>query len=206
MARRSASAFRDALLLTTCLVGASQAAAQPTGGQVTAGQATITRPNSTSTVINQTSNRAAIDWQNFNVPAGNSVTFQQPNSSAVALNRVHGGPSTIEGNLTANGQGWFINPSGMLFGKGAQVDVGGLVASTAGMSNSDFMAGRSVFDQPGKPGASIVNEGQIRAARGGYAVLAGEKVDNRGVIEAELGTVVLGGVKTYALDFHGDKL
>jgi filamentous hemagglutinin family protein len=207
MARRSASTFRDALLFTTCLVAASQAGAQPTGGQVTAGQATVSRPNGTTTLINQTSNRAAIDWQSFNVPAGTSVQFQQPGSSAVALNRIHGSsPSTVAGNLTANGQVWFINPNGMLFGQGAQVNVGGLVASTAGMSNADFMAGRSAFDQPGRPGAAIVNEGEIRTARGGYAVLAGERVDNRGVVEAELGTVVLGGAKTYALDFHGDRL
>jgi filamentous hemagglutinin family protein len=201
--------FRDALLVTTCLVAASSAAlgqSLPSGGTVTAGQGTISNPNATTTLIKQNSDRIGIDWTTFNIGKGNSVVFNQPGSNSVALNRVNGGPSTINGSLTANGQVWFINPSGMLFGQGAQVNVGGLVASTAGMSNADFMAGRTIFDIPGNPGAAIVNEGTIRAAQGGYAVLAGERVDNRGVIEAELGSVVLAGVKTYALDFHGDRL
>jgi filamentous hemagglutinin family protein len=201
--------FRDALLVTTCLVAASSVALGqnlPTGGTVTAGQGTISNPNAHTTLVKQNSDRVGIDWTTFNVGKGNSVIFNQPGSSSIALNRVKGGPSTINGSLTANGQVWFINPSGMLFGQGVQVNVGGIVASTAGMSNADFMSGRTVFDIPGNPGAAIVNEGTIRAAQGGYAVLAGERVDNRGVIEAELGSVVLAGVKTYALDFHGDRL
>ena len=40
-------------------------------------------------------------------------------------------PSPIDGQLTANGQVWLLNPNGMLFGRGAQVNVGGLVATAS---------------------------------------------------------------------------
>src|SRR5687767_8005791 len=121
--------FREALLFTTFFVGAHQCFAQPIGGKVSAGQATIAQANGSTTVVTQSSTRAAIDWQSFNVPAGSTVTFRQPSAASVALNRVPGGsPSSINGNLSANGQVWLINPSGVLFGKGAQVDVGALVA------------------------------------------------------------------------------
>src|SRR3954469_2520582 len=133
--------FRDALLVTTCLVAASSAAmaqSLPTGGTVTGGQGTISNPNASTLLIKQDSSRLAIDFNTFNIGKGNQVVFEQPNANAVALNTIRGGPSVIEGRLTANGQVWFINGAGMLFGRDAQVNVGGLVASTAGMSNADF--------------------------------------------------------------------
>src|SRR5688572_2481232 len=145
--------------------------ALPTGGQVVGGQAGISQSGAAMR-IDQSSARAAIDWQSFNIGAGASVTFNQPSSSAIALNRVLGSSgSEIYGRLSANGQVFLINPNGVLFGRSAQVDVGGLVASTLGMSADEFMLGRYSLRGQGAAG-SVVNQGTIRAPDGSVALVA----------------------------------
>src|SRR5262245_53334967 len=126
--------------------GSVSAQGLPTGGSVASGSATISNPSSSSTLINQSSQKALINWQSFGVGAGNSVNFQQPNSAAITLNRVQGTtPSAINGSLTANGNVWIINGNGVLFGQGAQVNVGGLIATTSDIQDSDFEAGNYKF-------------------------------------------------------------
>src|SRR5690606_1591825 len=116
------------------------------------------------TVINQSTHRAALNWNGFSIGAGEAVIFRQPSVNAVALNRVVGAnPSEIYGTLRANGHVFLINPSGVLFGPGAQVDVAGLVASTLNIANSDFMSGRYVFSGGAGAGA-VINQGTLRAA------------------------------------------
>jgi filamentous hemagglutinin family protein len=116
-------------------------AQSPTGGAVVAGTAGISQAGAV-TNINQSSQKAVINWQGFSVGAQNTVNFNQPNSSAATLNRVIGNErSVIDGAINANGQVFIVNSAGVLFGKGAQVNVGGLVASTLDISNNDFMAG-----------------------------------------------------------------
>ena len=190
------------------LMFGSYALASPEGGIVTAGQASIaTRgtAGASTTTITQTSQNAALNWSSFNTRAGEAVVFVQPSSSAVALNRVLGSdPTSFLGSLSANGKVFLVNPSGILFGKGASVNVGGLVASTLDISNSDFMAGRYKFS--GSSNASVVNQGSITAADGGYVALLGANVNNQGVISAQMGSVVLAGGKAMTLDVAGDGL
>ncbi|HVJ51878.1 MAG TPA: filamentous hemagglutinin family protein [Aliidongia sp.] len=86
----------------------------------------------TNVTINQTAPQAVLTWQNFNVGAHTSLTFnQQGNSSWVALNRVDATtrPSQILGNVKADGTILVINPNGIIFGAGSQVNVHSLVAS-----------------------------------------------------------------------------
>ncbi|MDP1613549.1 MAG: YDG domain-containing protein, partial [Sulfuritalea sp.] len=174
--------------------------ALPTGGQVSAGTGTVSESGSTMTV-NQTSQNLAINWQSFNVGAGETANFVQPNASAIALNRVLGvDGSSILGKLNANGQVWILNPNGVLFGKSAQVNVGGLVASTLGLSDADFMGGKRTFSGAG---GKVTNQGEINAA---YVALLGEQVKNEGVIVANLGTVALAAGNQVTLDFAGDRL
>ena len=179
------------------------ALANPTGGQVVGGQASISNSGANGTLVRQTSQNAVINWQQFSVGANQYVQFLQPDSSAVVLNRVIGGnPSSILGNISANGQVFLINPNGILFGRGAVLDVSSLVASTQDISNADFMAGRYRFTKAaGAPDASVVNQGTI-SANGGYVVLAGDYVENDGVINAQSGRVLLaaGGGTTLTLD------
>ena len=83
------------------------------------------------------------------------------------LNRVIGGdPSKILGTLQSNGRVFLINPNGILFGAGAQVDVAGLVASTLNLRNEDFLAGRLNFIGDAARSGAVVNQGRITAANG----------------------------------------
>jgi filamentous hemagglutinin family protein len=188
-------------------VASGAAPGMPAGASIVAGQASVTAPSETSTLITQSSQKALINWQSFGINAGSSVTFQQPNSASITLNRVIGsGASAINGNLFANGQVWLINGNGILFGQGARIDVGGLIATTSDIKDADFLAGNYNFGIPGNPNASIINQGSIKAATGGSAVLSGSRVVNQGVIEAKLGKVVLGGASAFSVDFDGDNL
>src|SRR5438132_929890 len=113
------------LMTLLVLCGASLPALAQQGGTVVGGGATITNPNSTTTRIDQSTDRTIINWNNFSIAPSNSVIFNQPTSSAVALNRVTGqNPSSILGTLSANGQIFIINPNGIVFGRGSQVNVG----------------------------------------------------------------------------------
>ena len=178
--------------------------AQPVGGVVSAGSATIGGAPGNMT-ITQTTPNVAINWQSFGVRAGESVQFVQPGSSSVALNRVIGSdPSNILGSLTSNGKVFLVNPNGILFGAGASVNVGGLVASTLAISDADFMANNYKFSGAGA--GSVLNQGTINAADGGYVALLGANVSNQGVIAAQLGTIALAAGEAVTLDMAGDKL
>jgi len=180
--------------------------AAPQGGTVTAGQAAIQQSGATTT-ITQGSQRAAIDWRSFNVGSSETVNFVQPNASSAILNRVVGNEaSAIFGRVNANGQVFLVNTNGILFGRSAQVDVGALTASTANISNSNFMAGKLDFNQPGKAGARVENQGSITVGEGGFAALVGRNVANSGVINARLGKVALAAGDAFVLDLYGDKL
>src|SRR5207302_5587693 len=108
--------------------------------------------------------------------------------------------------LTANGRVFVINGDGILFGPHSVINTAGFLATTSDIKNSDFMAGRMNFNQPGRPDASIVNQGSITATSGGFAALVAPGVRNSGTITATLGTVALASGNAYTLDFYGDKL
>ena len=164
--------------------------AAPTGGQISAGYGDISQAGTTTT-ITQKSQNLAIDWSSFSIAANEAVRFDQPNTNAITLNRVLGqDPSQIFGSLSANGQVFILNPNGTYFGKTAQVNVGGLLVSILRMSNADFMAGNYRLKNTGKQ-ASIINDGTLTAADGGYVALLASEVRNEGVITATRGTALL---------------
>ncbi|HEU5059195.1 MAG TPA: filamentous hemagglutinin N-terminal domain-containing protein, partial [Kofleriaceae bacterium] len=200
-----------AFAVSLALGGAVEAGAQtisttalPAGGTVVGGQAAIATQGAAMTV-EQASARAAIDWQSFNIGSQASVTFRQPSASAIALNRVLGtSGSEIYGRLSANGQVFLLNPNGVLFGRGAQVDVGSLLASPIDLSPADFMAGR--YNLSGGGSGSVVNRGSIRTAPGGYAALIAPSVLNEGTIDSPGGNVTLAAASAATLDFMADGL
>ncbi len=191
------------LLLATMPVAAY---ALPEGGTVVGGSADINY-GATQVTVNQNSNNAVINWTGFNILGGESTVFNQLSSNSIVLNRITSGNATqILGTLSANGRVMIVNPNGVIFGAGAQVNVGSLVATTADISNDDFMAGHMNFNTPGNADASIINHGHITAAQGGLVALVAPHVVNDGVIQATMGTVALGAAQTVSIDFYGDNL
>src|SRR4029077_330413 len=142
--------FSNLVLATTALIalGAAPAAAGPEGASVVGGAATIQGQGGPAVIVNQSTSSAVINWNTFNIRANESVRFNQPSSSSVALNRVVGGlgPSEIMGTLTANGRVFIINRDGILFGPGSVVNTAGFLATTNDIKNADFMAGRYNFN------------------------------------------------------------
>ncbi|SFU52012.1 Extended Signal Peptide of Type V secretion system [Polaromonas sp. YR568] len=201
------TACRAALVLLASLaVITHQArAADAANASVSAGAGNVSTLGNTTT-INQASQRLAIDWTSLSTAAQEALIFNQPNAAAIALNRITGSsPSELLGSLTANGQVFILNPNGVLFGAGSQVNVGGLVASTLSMSNADFMAGRHVFTGSGSSG-SVVNKGTLTAADGGYIALLAPEVRNEGVIAARLGVALLAAGNKVTLNIDNGNL
>ena len=196
-----------AVLLSSTALTTTAALANPMGGTVSAGSASIGSAGNTVTVT-ETSNKAVIDWQSFNIASNETTQFIQPSSSSIVLNRISSGsPSQIFGHLDANGNIIILNPSGVLFGAGAQVDVNGLIATTSNIGNQEFMKhGRLKFNRPGGSTSSVVSEGTITAADAGLVGLVAPNVINSGTITAKLGTVHLASADTFTVDFYGDKL
>jgi len=209
--------LKGALKRSTVLSGVVSAAASllavpalagPDGGSVVGGSASIIGQGSSNVIVNQASQKAIIDWRSFSVGASESVRFNQPNSAAISLNRVTGGdPSKILGSMSANGNVWLVNPSGVLFGSSATIDVAGLVASTTNITNSNFMSGNFAFDgATAQRGASVVNRGDITIGDSGLAAFVAPGVSNEGVIVANLGQVTLASGDAFSVDLFGDSL
>ena len=186
--------------------GAASVYAQglPTGGSVSSGSASISSGGGTMTVT-QTSPTAIVNWNSFSIGQPNSVTFNQPGVSSAILNRVTGNtPSSIAGQLNANGQVFLVNPNGIAITPTGTVNVGGgFVASTLAISDEEFRRGQHRFVGNGAS-AGVTNEGAIAIGRGGYAALIGGTVSNTGKIAVPLGKVGLASGERVTLDVAGD--
>ncbi|HCE6896466.1 GLUG motif-containing protein [Pseudomonas aeruginosa] len=188
------------------LLGLPEAFALPSDGKIVNGQGSIhTSVDGKHMTIDQQSQKLIAHWNGFDIAADERVSFQQQNSNAIALNRVLGNDgSKILGKLDANGKVFLVNPNGVMFGKTAQVNVGGLVASTLDISDKDFLDGNYRFS--GKSTAQVSNAGSLNASEGGSVALLGARVDNSGVVQARLGSVALGAGEDVSLNFDGNGL
>ncbi len=192
------------LVVSAFLGGAVIASASPSGGEVTSGTANISQ-SGTVTNIEQSSNKASINWNDFSIKSNETVNFNQPNSSSITLNRVVGNEkSVIDGALNANGQVWILNSNGVLFNSTAKVNTAGILATTAELSDSDFQNGNYEFKNSSKN--SVINLGTIEVANSGYVVLASNEVKNAGTIKAVKGKVHLVGADEYTLNLNGNSI
>jgi len=189
----------SAFLATTTLVYAA-----PSGGVVTSGSASISQ-SGTTTTINQSTQKASINWNTFSMGTSETVNFNQPNVSSITLNRVVGNEkSVIDGTLNANGQVWILNSNGVLFNANAKVNTSGLFATTKSLSDTDFQAGNYSFK--GDSTASVINLGSIDISNGGYASLLANSVSNKGTIKAIKGMVTLTGASEATINLNGNSL
>lgn len=195
--------------LTTALICAPPASAAPGAATVKAGTAsvTISPTNSSETDVTQTSQRAFIDWDSFNLSAGDSVTprdivaFKQAaGASAVTFNRINSAtPTNIAGTITAPGAVWLFTPAGLIIGPSATINVGSFVASTGGVNFGP--SGPSGPSGPNGSGAFLpltdnavsitgakalidVQPGASINASRGFVVLNSEQINQNGAITA----------------------
>jgi filamentous hemagglutinin family protein len=183
--------------LAVMLALAGPTLANPVGPTVTSGQASFQTQGKALTVTNAPG--TIIHWQGFSIRADELTRFIQQSSLSAVLNRVTGGqPSEILGRLSSNGRVFLINPSGIAFGAGAQIDVGGLVASSLNISDADFLAGRLRFSGNGSEGG-VSNRGEITTPVGGSVALVAPQVENSGVVRAPSGDIVLAAGSTVRL-------
>ncbi len=183
------------------------AIAAPEGGSVAAGSAIISQ-NGTLTTVNQSSQNTVINWNSFNTTSNETVQFNQPNASSIALNRINNGlPTEFAGALKANGNVWVLNPAGVLFTSTAKVDVAGLLATTHAITDANFMSGHYQFSAvPSYEFSKIINNGMITVADTGMVALVAPGVENNGIIQANLGKVALASGTAFVLDMYGDGL
>ena len=183
-----------AVAIVACF-GGQLLCANPLGPVVANGQAAFATQGNLLSVTNTPG--AIINWQQFSIGASETTRFLQQTAASAVLNRVVGGdPSTILGALQSNGRVLLINPNGIVFGAGAQINLPGLIASTLRLSNEDFLAGRMHFTGDPALAAAVVNQGRISASPGGRIYLIGSAVDNQGVITAPNGEIVLAAGKS----------
>ncbi len=180
-------------------------AQSPQGGTVAKGAARISQTTRQST-IRQTSQRAVIDWKSFDVGRSHKVVFDQPGKSSATLNRVNSvSKSVIRGAVTAPGTVIIQNSAGVIFTKGAKVDVGGLVATSQTVDAERFQRSGSLRIGGGdRPGARVINQGDVTIGETGLAALVGRNVQNAGAIIARTGTVALASGTRTTIDFGGD--
>src|ERR1700691_5720822 len=133
----------------------------PISGFVTSGQASETQKGNTLTV-KQASSQTILNWASFNIGADGKVVFQQPSSTAIALNKIYqASPSSIFGELTANGQIYLINPNGIIFGSTASVNVGSLLASSLSLAQGDSELSSGILAPAAAQEPALASDGRI---------------------------------------------
>lgn len=192
------------MVVSVFIAGATLLHAAPSGGVVTSGVASIAQ-SGVVTTVNQSSQKASINWQNFSIAGNETVNFNQPSASAITLNRVVGNEkSIINGALNANGQVWILNSNGVLFNSNAKVNTSGLLATTKALSDEEFQNG--VYRFKGSSTASVINLGEITINNGGYASLLANAVSNEGTIKTIQGFVTLTGANEATINLNGNSL
>jgi filamentous hemagglutinin family protein len=200
----SASSIRFPLLLSTAVAaplalpsGATAQNLPQNGTFATAPAGDITTsPSGTTMTVNLRTQRSIINWNSFDIGNGYTVDFDGDYYGGVAnavLNRVLlNNVSDINGNMTSDPyiQVFLINPNGIIFGSTASVDVGSFVASTLGITDSDFLLGDAVpteltFQGNVSTGITVNGGAQLTTESGPLALIGG-------FIDVQSGSIVNG--------------
>lgn len=213
--------------LATLIPGARARRALPIG-EIRAGRGSVRHCADTLT-IRQEGHCLLVDWLNFDIGRDVALVFDQPDRSAIVLNRVWGDvPAQILGRIHAKGRVWLLAPNGAMFGSDARAEVGALVVTGLGLGCADFLQERSPADDGADAGAdeagtgggplrlhatcgrfsggAVINHGELNAQDGGCIALLGGRVCNHGLISARLGMVGLAAGGRVALELAGGRL
>lgn len=183
-------ALLTGLLLSTAVCAAPPVNALPIGETIAGGSAIFNRNITNQLSVVQQSEKLITNWNSFDIGSTAQVNFTQPNALSIALNRINNGsPTEIFGQLNANGQVFVVNPSGVVFGAASQVNVGGLLASTFSITDTDFNNDHFVFNRNGSESA-VNNQGSLVATQGNVVLLA-SSISNEGTIQANNGNISL---------------
>ncbi len=189
MSRRSSCRleFAKSVLAASVLLAAMPAptaSADVQGERVIRGDVTFHRQG--NRLLIRAGDGSIIEYARFDIGRNQVVRFIQPGELSRVLNRIDGAaPSRIEGRLLANGQVYLVNPAGVIFGANSVVNVGGLYAAAAQISNTNFLAGLNQFTDAS---GSIINQGTLR---GDAVHLLGRHVENYGHIRTDGGIVTM---------------
>jgi len=187
------------ITLAMALIWSGAAAALPSNPTVvgSSGANPTFNTGPSSLTVGQTSSRVVIDWQSFNIAHGETVTFTQPNTQAIAFNIVGPGvQTTISGNLTATGGVWLLSPGGVIFGSGAVVNTGSFLASTGNFTAASVTEALNsntieIFPQSTVGVGSIsVDPAASITANAGFVALQAPTIDAEGSITATDGVVL----------------
>ncbi|HET6464762.1 MAG TPA: filamentous hemagglutinin N-terminal domain-containing protein [Nitrospiria bacterium] len=191
-------------ILTACLIFPETIFGNPLGPTVVSGGATVSGVGSSVVTINQTTPKAILSWQQFNIAPNEVTRFIQPSTRSIALNRIlDSNPSQIFGSLQANGTVILLNPNGVMFGPKAQVNVNGLVASSLNLTDANFLRGQYLFEGMAMAG-SVKNAGTIQTGPGGFVYLLAPNVENSGLIKSPEGQIGLAAGTTAYLSERPD--
>lgn len=182
-------------------LGAGSALAQPAANTLPVQRpggalinATVGTPSGNALNVTQTgsaNNRGLIEWSSFSIGSAARVNIVQPNAQSVLVNRVVGsgtsGPSASEiyGAMSANGRVFLVNPSGVVFGGSAQVNVGSLVATSLDLDSS--MTANN-YQRLMDGGAVVLGTSGLG---GGIRVLAADDASRPQIQVTEGGSIVL---------------
>jgi len=162
----------------------------------------------TTVIIEQTADKAILNWETFNVGRNTTVDFQQQSNWA-ALNRVNdpnARPSEIQGQIQGAGTVMIMNRNGVVFSGTSQVNVRNLVAAAATITDEQFTQRGIYVDASGTQPTFTEAAGKVEVQRGaliqthnpatstdagGYTLLLGSEVENAGTIITAKGQTTL---------------
>lgn len=182
-----------------CLGGPGSVTANPVGLSSPTPGVSFSGVGTSNVTITSSALRSVVNAQGFDIGANESTSVLQAANAAMFVRIGSLNPTNILGNLTAAGTLVLLNPNGVFFGPGAQVNVNGLIASSLNLTDSDFLNGRYAF-QGATANGMVRNEGQIAGGPLGVYLLA-PNVTNNGVITSPGGHVALAaGTTAYVSD------
>jgi filamentous hemagglutinin family protein len=178
--------------------------ASPDLASISAGSVSVSQ-NQSQTLIQQPTDRAILNWNNFDIASDHHVIFQQPNAASFTLNRI---PSFlfstfIDGRITANGTIAVINPQGIIIGPTSVIQTGGFIASTHDILDGDVMDADNILNFNFSPAlaSTISHQGRIEVGGDGKIVIQAPRIEmNGGRIQGNRSLITLTTADSVTMD------